>query len=134
MKKQTFILISLAIVLIGVTGIILTVKHEIPELRDTTSLTINVCEPPYNAVPDDTISDIAAFQLAVDVIQSLKLENVFDSLDVRLIIPPGRYIFDKDFNGKNIKMDFMSRYPTFDISEAMAKGGSISNMTIRYKQ
>jgi len=127
MKKQTFILISLAIVLIGVTGIILTVKHEIPELRDTTSLTINVCEPPYNAVPDDTISDIAAFQLAVDVIQSLKIENIFDSLDVRLIVPPGTYIFDEDFDGKGVKADFMARYPTINMT---APGTTLSGMTI----
>jgi hypothetical protein len=97
-----------------------------PDFR-TTWVEINVCDHPYNAIPGDTISDSDAFQLAVDVAASLENNNLFDSLNVRIVIPLGEYILDRTLDFRDTQLEIKPYYSILGIE---GQNISISNCTI----
>ena len=76
---------------------------------------INVCSPPYSAIPNDTISDSDAFQLAVDVANSLKGRSIFDTINVVIVIPLGEYILDRTLDFTNANLEILNNYAVFGI-------------------
>jgi hypothetical protein len=128
MKKLLFLIA--VVILTGCTS------HDLPENRThqaevrTMQIEINVCDSPYNAIPDDTISDANAFQLAMDVIKSLKTIAPFDSIMPVLIVPPGSYIIDRSLKNENVTVDFIPRFGTLQLK---GNGIQISNMTFNYR-
>lgn len=110
--------------------------HDLSENRThgvevrTMRLEINVCDSPYNAIPDDTISDADAFQLAMDVIKSIKTSTPFDTIMPVLIVPPGNYIIDKSLKNERVIVELK---PSYGVFELHGTGIQISDMTFYWR-
>ena len=91
---------------------------------------VNVNAHPYNAIPDDDLPDTEAFQLALDVVKSLKHGGIFDTLTPVLIVRPGRYIIDKSLNNDQTTFELIPEYATFELK---GNNMAISNMTFIYR-
>ena len=120
--KKFLLILSIAIL----AGCQDKAKVSMPEVNDI-RIEINVCDPPYNAVPDDTIPDTEAFQLAMDVMKSLKSNNIFNKISPVLIVPPGDYIIDKSLKNDRVTMELPPRFACFNLRGV---GTSVSNMNI----
>lgn len=70
----------------------------------TPTVAINLCSPPFNAIPNDSISDIDAFRLASDVIGNIKAECGETPMNITLNIPVGYYILDDSIDFKDAKV------------------------------
>jgi len=140
MKTRDKILISIWLFSVGtLAGVVFgrmgyVSKHDLLyPLNDPihkTEVYLNVCDPPFNAIPNDTLSDADAFVLAVDVLGSIRIKpELFDSTMIYLKIPQGHYIIDKsiDINGSNLE------YETPSILGVYGNGISFSNMNFNLR-
>ena len=81
-------------------------KEEIPTplILPMPTVAIDLCYPPFNAIPNDSISDVDAFRLAAEVISNLKVVNGDSSMNIVLNLPVGHYILDDDVDFKDAKV------------------------------
>jgi hypothetical protein len=89
------------------------------------TIEINVCDYPYSAIPGDTISDFEAFQLAVDVANSLKERSILDTLCVIIVVPIGEYIIDRTLDFKNTSLEISQYYSIFGINGSNIIGSNV---------
>ena len=59
-------------------------------------INIDVTDPIFGAIPNDSISDKEAFQKAIDFCLRMIIENPEQRVGFRLYIPSGRYLLDPD--------------------------------------
>ena len=81
-------------------------KEEMPTplILPMPTVAIDLCYPPFNAIPNDSISDVEAFRLASEVISNLKVVNGDSSMNIVLNLPVGHYILDDDVDFKDAKV------------------------------
>ena len=81
-------------------------KEEMPTplIIPMPTVAIDLCYPPFNAIPNDSISDVDAFRLASEVISNLKVVNGDSSMNIVLNLPVGHYILDDDVDFKDAEV------------------------------
>ena len=81
-------------------------KEEMPTplILPMPTVAIDLCYPPFNAIPNDSISDVDAFRLASEVISNLKVVNGDSSMNIVLNLPVGHYILDDDVDFKDAEV------------------------------
>jgi hypothetical protein len=85
---------------------------------------INICDPPFYAIGDDTISDAKAIKLALDVVRNIKAntqQNIYYNIKTSLIVPGGNFIIDESIDFADDTLLFKPRYGMFQF-----KGSNIS--------
>jgi len=65
---------------------------------DTIRIELNICDSPFNAIPNDTLSDVKAFKLALDVLNNVSVNalGIYYILETSIVVPVGKYIIDDD--------------------------------------
>jgi hypothetical protein len=74
---------------------------------------IDACDFPYNAMPDDTISDADAIELAIHALKSITITSTELSIFRRILcLSPGIYIMERDvdFTGNIIIRGYPNAY------------------------
>ncbi len=79
-------------------------KPPAPVILPIPTVAINLCSPPFNAIPNDSLSDIEAFRLASEVIGNIRAECGETPMNITLNIPAGYYILDDSIDFKDAKV------------------------------
>lgn len=127
-----FLVAMIVLSLIGIVAIIakVTENEDKMKLKDHKiyDIEIWITGYPYNAVPNDTLPDTKAFELARDVARSIKPSNPSDSVNVKIIVPVGNYIIDRTYDGKNTNFYFQKEHAVLNFNNP--KNMTVSNMNI----
>ncbi len=94
---------------------------------------INVCDSPFYANGNDTLSDAKSFDMAVKVLSNIRQftdKSIFYKVEMYLYVPEGTYIIDNDADFKGAKIDLI---PSFGCFQIKGTGIIIQDMNINYR-